>query len=206
MRKYNILYGDPPWKYKDKLKTQGGGADRKYPTMTVEEIAALPVRLVAADNAVLFLWVTWPFLFAAERVVRAWGFEYKTVAFVWLKTNQRRDPDQGSFFADDFFAVDDFLGMGNWTRSNTEIVILGTRGKPVRHSSAVRQLIFWPIMEHSRKPPIVRDRIVDLAGDRPRLELFARDRAQGWDAFGNQVEGSVSLMAETVKRGAHGKS
>lgn len=193
MKKYNILYADPPWRYRDKLRTQGGGSESKYPTMTVQQIADLPVRGIVADDALLFLWVTWPFLYQSEVVLWSWGFKYKTIAFVWLKTNARRDPVQGSFFADDYFTVDDFLGMGTWTRSNSEIVILGTRGKPKRASASVRQLIFAPIMEHSRKPAEVRDKIVTLAGDRPRLELFARARAQGWDAFGNQVEGSINI-------------
>jgi N6-adenosine-specific RNA methylase IME4 len=201
MKKYNILYADPPWKYRDKLRTQGGGSSGHYPTMSPVEIANLPVRRIVADNAVLFLWLTWPFLYDSELVLTGWGFKYKTVAFVWLKTNQRRDPDQGSFFAEDYFDVDDFLGMGTWTRSNTEIVLLATRGKPKRRSKGVRQLIFYPIMEHSRKPDQVRDRIVELCGELPRLELFARTRTPGWDAFGNQVNGSIELPAE---RGTNG--
>lgn len=192
MKKYSILYADVPWKYKDP-SLERGGAERHYKTMSVQQIADLPVRGIATDDALLFLWVTWPHLYKSELVLRSWGFKYKTIAFVWLKTNARRDPAQGSFFADDYFAVDDFLGMGRWTRSNSEIVILGTRGKPKRASASVRQLIFAPIMEHSRKPAEVRDKIVKLAGDLPRLELFARDRAQGWDAFGNQVEGSINI-------------
>ncbi len=204
MKKYNILYADPPWKYQDEMDGYGGAA-RYYKTMTTVEIANLPVREIVAVDAVLFLWVTWPFLFEAELVFTGWGFKYKTLGFIWLKTNKRRDPDQGALFAEDHFAVDDFLGTGRWTRSNTEFVLLGTRGKPKRISANVRQLIYHPIMEHSRKPDQVRDRIVDLCGDRSRLELFARDRAQGWDVFGNQVDGSVSLMAETAKRGNHGK-
>jgi N6-adenosine-specific RNA methylase IME4 len=199
MKKYNILYADPPWKYKDP-SLERGGAERYYQTMTVQQIADLPVRYISADNSVLFLWVTWPFLFEAELVLWSWGFTYKTIAFVWLKTNARRDPAQGSFFADDYFAVDDFLGMGRWTRSNTEFCILATRGKPKRASANVRQLIFAPIMKHSQKPAEVRSKIVTLAGDRPRLELFARYRAIGWDVYGDEVPGSIKLPVVSTNR------
>ncbi len=192
MKKYSIVYADPPWKYKDK-SLKRGGAEVHYKTMTIAEIANLPVRTIVAADAVLFLWVTWPFLYDSELVLTGWGFKYKTLGFVWLKTNQRRDPNQGSMFADQYFNVDDKLGMGRWTRSNTEFCVLGTRGKPKRVSNKVRQLIFHPVMEHSRKPDIVRRRIVELAGDRPRLEMFARSTAPGWDVFGNQVDGSIKL-------------
>lgn len=200
MKKYNIIYADPPWKYKDKLTTQGGGSDRHYPTMSLGEIASLPVRNYVAADAVLFMWVTWPFLYESEAILWAWGFKYKTIGFIWLKINRRRDPDQGSMFAEDHFAVDDFLGMGTWTRSNTEFCILATKGKPKRASTNVRQLIFSPIMEHSKKPREVRSKIVGLCGDLPRLEMFARNRVEGWDAFGNQVDGSIKM-----KGAAHGK-
>jgi N6-adenosine-specific RNA methylase IME4 len=200
LKKYKIIYADPPWKYRDKLRTQGGGAERKYPTMMVEEIAALPISKLAADDAVLFLWVTWPHLFSAETVIRGWGFKYKTLGFVWIKLNQKQNPDQSSLFIESLF-VDDFLGMGTLTRSNSEVCLLATRGKPVRVSPAVRQTIFSPVLEHSRKPDEVGRRIVELLGPLPRVELFARARRPGWDVFGNQVEGSIQLP----KGVSHGK-
>lgn len=201
MKKYKIIYADPPWKYRDKLLTQGGGAERKYPTMAIDEIAALPIGKLAADDAVLFLWVTWPHLFAAETVIRGWGFNYKTVAFVWIKLNQKQNPDQTALFIENL-VVDDYLGMGNYTRSNSEVCLLATRGERLERTNAgIRQTVFSPLLEHSRKPDEVARRIVELLGPLPRVELFARTRRPGWDVFGNEVKGSIKLS----KWVSHGK-
>ena len=112
-------------------------------------------------------------------VVNAWGFEYKSCAFVWVKQNKISD----SFF----------MGQGRWTRANPEICILATKGKPKRISASVRQLVVSPIREHSQKPEEVKNRIIQLVGDLPKIELFARQKTEGWDVFGNEVEGSITL-------------
>lgn len=169
---YNIIYADPPWKYKTKDRLQGC-AESNYKTMNVEDICELPVNELANKNSVLFLWVTFPQLKEGLRVVEAWGFEYKTVAFTWVKTNKK--------------SIGQFLGMGFWTRSNAEICLLATKGKIKRQRKDIRQLIFSPIRRHSEKPPEVRDRIVKLIGNLPRIELFARIKAKGWDAWGNEI-------------------
>lgn len=174
---YQIIYADPPWRYQD--KNCNGSAEGHYGTMDIEAIKALPIKGIAADNAVLFLWATWPLLPEALEVIEAWGFSYKTIGFLWVKKNRT---DCGYFF-----------GLGRWTRGNSEVCLLGTRGKPERISNAVHQLCFEPITEHSQKPLIIRDRIVELMGDIPRIELFARTREKGWDAFGNEVTDSVAL-------------
>lgn len=113
----------------------------------------------------------------ALRVMEAWGFEYKTCAFVWIKKNRKSNTN--------------FWGMGAYTRANAEICLLGvTPGfKPAAQikSHAVHQVIEFPVEEHSKKPEETRRRIVELLGDVPRIELFARQRSPGWDAWGNEI-------------------
>lgn len=173
-KKYNIIYADPPWRFRlwDN-KASRSCADNHYPTMELSNIKNLPVMGLADDDCVLFLWATAPCLPDAIDTARCWGFTYKTVAFVWVKTN-KNTPGL-------------FTGMGYWSRSNTEYCLLCTRGHPHRVSTNVHQVCVYPRREHSRKPDIVRDRIVQLCGDLPRIELFARQRTVGWDVWGNEV-------------------
>lgn len=170
---FAIVYADPPWRYDD--KNPQGGAAAQYETMALEEIKALPVKGAAADDAVLFLWATWPLLPLAFDVMEAWGFSYKTIGFLWVKKNKG---DCGHFF-----------GLGRWTRGNSEVCLMGVRGKPERIGMSVEQLCFEPLTKHSEKPFVIRDRIVELLGDLPRLEMFARSAARGWTAWGNQAPG-----------------
>jgi len=179
MGPYAIIYADPPWHF----QTWGEGGNRnvtsKYPTMSREEMCALPVSEWADEDCALFMWIVWPKLFEAVDVMKAWGFTYKTCAFCWLKADPYR------LFADE---KTPFAGMGYWTRANSEVCLLGTRGKPKRQSASVRQGIISPRREHSRKPDEIPDRIVELMGDLPRLEMFARTRREGWDAWGNETD------------------
>lgn len=173
-KKYSVIYADPPWSY-----TAGGkqrNVRRHYHTMAPEDIFDLPVQDIAADNCLLFLWATFPNLDVALETIRRWGFKYKTAAFVWVKRNSK---SPGLFW-----------GMGNWTRSNPEVCLLGVKGKPTRASASVHSVIEAPIGRHSEKPAETRDRIVQLAGGGPMIELFARKTAPGWDAWGDEVEGS----------------
>ncbi len=181
--KYGIIYADPPWRYE--RKRGSGVAENHYPTMSMEEIGSLPVERIADKNCVLFLWATFPQLDVALSVIQAWGFQYKTVAFVWLK--QTRVSHQW------------FFGMGNWTRSNAEICLLATRGKPKRQSASVHQFIISPIQSHSQKPETAREKIVELLGNLPRIELFARQKTDGWDVWGNEVESDIDM--EAIRRG-----
>ena len=174
---YNIIYADPPWRY-ERNKVQGA-AEKHYPTMSIDELCALPVADLAAKDCALFLWATFPMLPESLRLIKSWGFGFKTVAFVWLKRN-RKSPSW-------------FYGMGYWTRSNAEICLLATKGHPKRKSTGVHQLIISPIEQHSKKPDEVRDKIVALMGELPRVELFARQKAPGWDAWGNEVASDISL-------------
>ena len=179
-KKYNVIYADPPWSYKVwSKKGAGRSAESHYPTMSIEAIKALPVSRIAAGDCALFLWATFPQLPEALRLIHAWGFRYKTVAFVWLKRN-RKSPSW-------------FYGMGYWTRSNAEICLLAVKGKPKRQNAGIHQLIVSPVEQHSKKPDIVRDKIVALAGDVPRIELFARQAAPGWDVWGNEVNSSIQF-------------
>ena len=177
-KKYSIIYADPPWRYH--VKHGHGTAESHYPTMTTEEICALPVAEIAAADCALFLWGTFPQLKAALRVIESWGFSYKTLAFLWLKQNRKSDTW--------------FYGMGFWTRSNAEVCLLATRGHPKRQSAGIHQLIISRIEEHSKKPVVVRSKIVQLLGDLPRIELFARQKTPGWDVWGNEVKSDISLV------------
>ena len=179
---YKIIYADPPWSYNDKANSGKRGASHKYPTMSIDDIKKMPVSNLTGDNdAVLFMWVTMPLLQEGLDTIKAWGFNYKTCAFVWVKTNK--------------VAGTPFMGMGNWTRSNAELCLLATLGKPKRMNAGIRQIIeadepetlYSPMTRHSAKPTEVRDRIVSLCGDVPRIELFARDKADYWDVWGNEV-------------------
>lgn len=176
--KYSVIYADPPWHSRVwSKKGAGRSAESHYSTMSLEDIKALPVHLLAAKDCALFLWVTFPLLKEAWPVLDAWGFSYKSVAFVWVKQNRN--------------APTLFTGMGYWTRANAEICLLATRGHPKRANAGVHQVIMSHIEEHSKKPEEARSRIVRLMGDVPRIELFARSRAPGWDVWGNEAAGSI---------------
>lgn len=171
-KRYNIIYADPPWKYRVTNKSTRA-AEAYYSTLKDSIIYNLSVDDIAAENCILFLWSTFPKLAEALETIKQWGFEYVTVAFTWIKQNKKSD----SFF----------IGLGNWTRANAEICLLAKKGRPKRESKSVRQLVVSPVQEHSKKPDEVRDRIVELCGDLPRIELFARQKTPGWDVWGNEV-------------------
>lgn len=169
--KYNIVYADPAWAYTNKPGRRWVG--NHYPLMSADDICRLPVNRIAAHDSVLFLWATFPTLPNAFKVIEAWGFEYKTVGFTWIKKCRRRDSL--------------FWGCGYWTRANAEICLLAVKGEPKRVCASVHSVIETPIERHSKKPDIARTRIVQLCGDLPRIELFARQVIPGWDAWGNEV-------------------
>ena len=148
--------------------------------MTTEKIKALPVSDLAADDCALFLWITMPMLHEAWGVMESWGFSYKTAAFVWIKLNRKADTV--------------FWGPGNWTRANAELCLLATRGHPQRHERNVHQVILSRIEEHSKKPEEARRRIEALMGNVPRVELFARRPAPGWDVWGNEVDSTIDWI------------
>jgi N6-adenosine-specific RNA methylase IME4 len=176
---YQIIYADPPWEYKlsGGKKNARGLAKQHYNTMSLDEICDLPIRSIATDNAVLLMWATFPNIDQALKVMESWGFIYKTAAFVWIKKNKKADTN--------------FWGMGAYTRANAEICLLGiskgTKAKQIVISNSVHQIIESPIEKHSKKPDIVRNKITELFGDIPKIELFARQYSEGWDVWGNEV-------------------
>jgi N6-adenosine-specific RNA methylase IME4 len=179
---YGVIYADPPWHYEvwaeDSQSTRLASA--KYRVMSTAEIAALPVHALAATDCALFVWITWPQLWDAREVIEGWGFVYKTCAFSWTKANNK----QIDMLRED---ADAQVGMGYWTRANSEVCLLATRGKPKRLNADVRQGIIEPRREHSRKPDCVPGRIERLVAG-PYLELFARTTRSGWDSWGNQTD------------------
>lgn len=160
--------------------------------MGIKELCALPVANIAAEDSALFLWATFPQLPEALRLIEAWGFKYKSVAFVWLKKNRRADSW--------------FYGLGFWTRGNAEICLLAIKGHPKRQAANVHQFIISPLEEHSKKPDEARDKIVALMGELPRVELFARKTPPGWDVWGNEVAPTASLWSQWPEAGASMKS
>jgi N6-adenosine-specific RNA methylase IME4 len=179
MKRYRIIYADPPWRYDDKA-LERGGAERHYRTMGIDEICALPVREIAAHSSVLLMWVTMPMLEEGLRVMRAWGFKYKTGAFTWVKIAG------GGQLS---------IGMGRHTRANAEVCLLGTRGFGVRRADAsIRNTQLHPRARHSQKPDGFRDDIDKLYGPLPsRIELFARKRPRGWDVWGDEVKSDIKI-------------
>jgi N6-adenosine-specific RNA methylase IME4 len=168
---YSIIYADPPWNYQGKM--MNSSVTDHYSVMGIKDICDLPVRDIAAKDCVLFMWVTYPKLNEFLKVIEAWGFEYKSVAFTWVKKNKKAD----SFF----------FGLGRWTRANPEICIIATKGSIKRLSAGISNLQVFPIEEHSKKPDKFRELITELVGDLPRIELFARNLSDGWDVWGNEV-------------------
>lgn len=192
MKKYQIIYADPPWRFKNwsmsELAKRGEKWARKngrspYDVMDNEDIYKLPVGDLADKNCILFLWATYPKLQEAIETVKAWGFTYKTVAFTWVKQNKVSD---GWHF-----------GLGYWTRGNPEICLLATKGKPHRVDCNVANLTISHLQEHSKKPDIIKSKIIQLVGDLPRIELFAREKTEGWTCLGNDIDGMD--LSESIK-------
>lgn len=171
--KYGAIAADPPWGFKNySAKGERKNANQHYRCLPTEEIMAWSVGHLAKPDSALFLWATGPMLPDALRVMEAWGFTYKAMAFVWAKRSSR---DRAWHF-----------GLGYWTRANAEICLLGTLGRPKRLSAGVPQLIVAPVREHSRKPDEAYKRIERLVAG-PYLDLCSREIRPGWDAFGDEV-------------------
>ena len=177
-QKYDVVYADPPWEYRQSgSKTNSRGmAKQHYETMNTDEICRLPVRSICNDKTICFMWATFPNIDQALKVMASWGFTYKTAAFVWVKKNKKINSN--------------FWGMGAWTRANAEVCLIGisskTKASECVKSHAVHQIIEAPIEEHSKKPAETRKRIEKMLGQTKRIELFARQHAEGWDCWGNE--------------------
>lgn len=172
---FDVIVADPPWAYNERNGGGQLGASGHYRLMTTPDICALPVAQIAAPRAMLFLWATWPRLGDALAVIEAWGFEYLTIAFDWVKTN----PDGHGIFH----------GIGYYSKSNTEPCLLARRGKAMKPAvDDVSSVIISPRREHSRKPEAARTRISRMYPTARKVELFCRESADGWETWGNQVD------------------
>jgi N6-adenosine-specific RNA methylase IME4 len=148
--------------------------------MTKEELQNFPIQKISVKDSVLLMWVTAPCLEEGLELIKKWGFTYKTIGFTWIKKNKKTNSL--------------FWGMGYYTRANTELCLLATKGKPLKRvSRSIHQVVESPVQEHSRKPDEVRNRISRLFGDLPRIELFARQKTEGWDVWGNEVQSDFDL-------------
>ena len=180
-KKFEIIYADPPWSYYNDMTvdpdctTVKGMRRPPYPVMSIKDICNLPIKDITADNAILFIWTTdYHLARCISEVISSCGFEYKTIGFVWAKKD--KNGKQISF-------------MGAYTKkSGCELCLIATKGKDAhkfvkKHN--INSFIEYPRQEHSKKPDIIRDSIVELCGDRTRIELFARNNFNGWDVWGN---------------------
>jgi len=182
MNTFEVILADPPWLF----ETWGEGdrnVSNKYDLMSTDDICKL--SLPSAENCTLFLWACWPKLYDALQVIEAWGFEYKTIGWVWVKANK-----SGFGF---------FTGMGYSTRANSEPCFIATKGKPLRvQNKGIQSLIYSPVREHSRKPDDQYRKIESLYPNHSYLELFARRKRQGWASWGNEVLCDVDITASNL--------
>lgn len=176
-KKFKIILADPPWKYgfygnKGRKVNDPKYKISPYEGMDIEDIKKLPVSDIAADDSVLLMWITYPCLPWLMEVLEAWNFKFVTVAFTWVKRNKN--------------SATYFTGLGNYTRANAEICVLAKKGKGCKVlDKTISQIIDNPVGEHSKKPDIVRKKIIQLFGDLERIELFARTKVHGWTTWGN---------------------
>ena len=188
MKKYRIIYADPPWNFGNRMYSSNKNdhqreIERAYPVMKTNNICDLRVRDICLKDAICFMWSADAFIPDAIKVMTAWGFKYKTIAFVWLKKEK---------------SGKQVCNMGHWTMKNMEVVLLGTKGKMTQYlkSRKVRQLqeAVRDRKKHSGKPDIIPEKIVEMLGDNvPKIELFARSKRLNWDVWGNEVESDESI-------------
>ena len=175
-KKYDIIYADPPWKYKE----NGAGnrtltANCGYELMDIDEICKLPISNITKENCILFMWVTFPRLEDGLKTIKAWGFQYHSLGFNWVKLNKKSDTP--------------FWGMGFYTRQNAEICLISVKGKRIHPEVRnIHSVILSKVEEHSRKPDIARSGIEKLFPKAEKMELFAREKHEGWDVWGNEVQ------------------
>lgn len=189
MKKYNIIYADPAWKYNKgvrqetfpKRKQTRTERELPYQTMTLDEMKALDVNSISEKDSALFMWVTDSHLKQGIELMESWGFKYKTIAFIWKKITNK-----GNTCAT----------VGAWTMKNCEICLFGTKGNMLQHkkSNNTFQLIEAERTINSKKPNEARNRILDIFPNIPKIELFAREKNENWDVWGNEVDCSIVLQ------------
>jgi len=178
---FTVAYVDPPWSYQTwSHRGQGKGASQHYEVQPAEWLEMLPIAQLMAADAAMFLWVPQPFIPDAVQILKCWGFNYRTVAFYWIKMPARWTPESGR--------IRPRLGLGYHTRSGAEQCWLAMRGRGYkRQCQGVEQVIHAPLRAHSQKPDEIIERIERLVGDVPRIELFARAHRPGWTVWGDEV-------------------
>lgn len=182
MRKYSIIYADPAWLYKcgknhlSKTSMINGKHDIQYDSMTIDVMKNLPINYISEDNCLLFMWVTSPFLKIGIDLLENWGFNFSTIGFIWYK--EKSNP-------------------GSYTLSECEICIIAKKGKiPMpRGSRNERQFLSEIRTQHSKKPDEIRNRIMRMFPEKNKIELFAREKTEGWDVWGNEVESDIDLLS-----------
>jgi N6-adenosine-specific RNA methylase IME4 len=173
--KFRVLYIDPPWAFSSwSKKGEGKSAQNHYKCMTMDELKALPIGDLGDDNSIMFMWCTNPLFPEQIKVMEKWGYTYKTIGFTWVKLNKKTPTP--------------FIGLGYYSRSNCEYLIIGTKGKVGRpKNKSISSVVMSPIREHSRKPDIIR-KYIEAMYDGPYIELFARTKIDGWECWGNQTD------------------
>lgn len=191
MKKYQIILADPPWLYADRKSCDPKLGGFKYSPMKLEDICTLPVQAIADKDCALALWVTMPMLKEGLRVIEAWDFKYITCLFNWIKLNP--SGSIGKNEKDIILKKGIYSGLGHWVNGNSELCLFGKKGKPKRYEKNVKQIQIYPRARHSQKPPEIRNELVKLFGDLPRIELFAREKTEGWDVWGNECESNITF-------------
>lgn len=202
-KKFSLIYADPPWQYKNQATR--AATNNHYQTMQLQELKSLNIKSIAEKNSILVMWYTAAFSRQAEALATCWGFDIKTMKlFTWVKLNKRYIDNinkqlkkSGVSCADDVLNLisgQTKFGLGNYTRANTEDCLIAIRGEGLpRQNKSVSQVIYAPISKHSEKPHEARVRLESLYGDVNRVELFARNSFDGWDAWGNECDNTIEL-------------
>lgn len=186
MKKYQIIYADPPWKYGSKTAINNSTGNKivplsqHYVSMDKKSLEELPIKDIIQEDCACFMWVTDSHLKEGIQLMEAWGFKYKTIAFNWIKKTSKGN---------------NCVNVAPWTLKSSELCLLGTKGAMTKYkkNNSVMQLVESERTKHSRKPEEVRKRILDLFGDLQRIELFARQKTEGWDVWGNEVKSDIKL-------------
>jgi site-specific DNA-methyltransferase (adenine-specific) len=178
MKRYKVILADPPWEYKESGGGKRGTAGLPYPTMSTDKICDIDVNAITEEDSILFIWATFRKLEECMKVIKSWGFKYYGLGFDWTKTTVTGKP---------------CFGMGYYTRQNNEICLIGIKGKPKPIDRSVSCVVQSERRHHSAKPLIVRKHIEKVMGECNKLEMFARDKEDNWDIWGNELENDIKL-------------
>ena len=182
MKKYQIIYADPPWEYNKRNRNDsfGGGVRTHYPVMSYNDLRTLPVPDICEENCMIFMWMTFPYLPKQLEIMKNWMFEYKTIGFIWVKLYPKK--------------LTPCLSTGFYSKSNSEACFIGTRGKVMKPAvDNVSSVIISPRGKHSEKPIEVKKRIELMYPTQSKIELFARQKTEGWDVWGNEVKSDIQI-------------